>query len=200
MHAGTAGQVLLAFYLFLQPAAAVAQIGGPFTLTGSTGQPVRQADFHGKYLLVFFGYTNCPDLCPATLYKLTRALALLGPGRHIQPVFISVDPVRDTPAIVGRYTRLFSPDIIGLSGTAAQLQAVKERFHVYAGPADPRTGAIAHSALIYILGPDGQFLDALPSDGTAASLARRIARLTAATADPATMSTIPAASAAAPHP
>jgi protein SCO1/2 len=169
-----------------QPAAAQSPrarqpgIGGGFALTEAPDRLVRDSDFHGKYLLVFFGYTGCPDLCPSTLGKIAAALRMMGSrSAQFQAVFITVDPAHDTPAMMARYAALFSPDIIGLSGTAAQVAAVERGYHVYVGPRDAKTGAIAHSAILYIMRPDGGFASALPDNVTAVSLAASLLKLPA---------------------
>jgi protein SCO1/2 len=165
----------------LPAAARPASIGGAFSLTQAPGRTVHDTDFHGKYLLVFFGYTGCPDICPDTLYKIAQALRLMGRlSTQVQAVFITVDPLRDTPAIMANYAALFSPGIIGLSGSASQIAAVERDYHVYAGPRDPVTGAIAHSAILYIMRPDGTFASALPDNVTAAALADSLTKLTSA--------------------
>jgi protein SCO1/2 len=157
-----------------------AGIGGAFSLMEAPDRTVHDTDFQGKYLLVFFGYTGCPDICPTTLYKIAQVLRLMGPGAaKVQAVFITVDPLRDTPAIMASYAALFSPDIIGLSGSASQIAAVERDYHVYSGPRDPATGAIAHSAILYIMRPDGGFATALPDNVTAATLADTLVKLTA---------------------
>jgi protein SCO1/2 len=165
-----------------QPAGAQpASIGGNFSLIAAPDRTVSNTDFHGKYLLVFFGYTACPDLCPATLDKIARALRLMGShSSQIQPIFITIDPAHDTPAIMASYAALFSPDIIGLSGAAAQIAAVEQEYHVYAGPRDPKTGAIAHSAILYLMRPDGRFATAIPDNITAPALADSLLKLTSA--------------------
>jgi protein SCO1/2 len=160
----------LCLWLLAVPAAAQT-IGGDFTLQNSAGQPVSAHDYAGKYLVVFFGYTNCPDVCPVTLYNIARALALLGPqADRVAPLFITVDPARDTPALMRRYTALFSPRIIGLTGTAVQIAAVERAYHVYAAP-DSNTGFILHSAILFIMGPGEEFRSGLPADTPPAALA-----------------------------
>jgi len=155
-------------------------IGGGFILTDGAGRMVTENDFRGKSLLVFFGYTNCPDVCPVTMYKITHALQLMGSqAAKIQPLFITVDPTHDTPALVGKYTALFSSAIIGLSGTRPQIEHVEREYHVYVGPRDPNTGAIDHSAILYVMSPDGSFLSALADNLSAAELAASLMRLTA---------------------
>ena len=165
-----------ALALALSPARAQGAIGGPFSLTGAAGQSVTSQDFAGKYLLVFFGYTHCPDECPAAMYHIALALAALGAAaQRLQSLFITIDPARDTPAIAGRYAALFSPGIIGLSGTPAQVAQAMQAYHVYAAPAGPQGGAIAHSDFIYLMAPDGSFIAAFPGAIAARTLAARIA-------------------------
>ncbi len=163
----------------LGPRISVAQtqtgIGGPFTLIDGAGRQVTDRDFHGKFLLVFFGYTNCPDLCPTTLNTISRSLKIMGNAAgKFQPLFITVDPARDSPAIIGRYVALFSPNIMGLSGSPADLRIIEREYHVYVGPTDPETGAINHSAILYLMGPDGRFITALNDDLNASQLATQL--------------------------
>lgn len=153
-------------------------IGGAFTLVGGAGRVVTDADLHGKFLLVMFGYTSCPDVCPATLYKIAQALRLLGAkAARLRVVFITIDPVRDTPALTARYAALFSSRIIGLSGSPAQLRQVEAEYHVYVGVKDPRTGAIAHSVLLYLMDPSGHFVAALSDESSAQELVSRLTAL-----------------------
>lgn len=99
--------------------------GGPFTLENTDGQTVTNATYRGKYLRVYFGYTYCPDICPTTLQAIANRLDLLGSKANaVAPVFITVDPARDTPAVTKRYTAAFSSRLIGLTGTAAEIAAV----------------------------------------------------------------------------
>ncbi len=140
-------------------------IGGPFTLADSRGQPRSDRSFRGRYMLIFFGYTNCNDICPQTLTEMSEALDRLDPdASRIQPIFITVDPTRDTPDRLRRYTQAFSPHLIGLTGTSGQLDRVERRFHVVVEPEDGRTAELAHTAVLYLLGPDGDFLAPIPAD------------------------------------
>jgi protein SCO1/2 len=130
-------------------------IGGPFTLVDSNGKAVTDRDFHGKYLLVYFGYTSCPDVCPTTLNEITSALDSLGAkAARVQPVFVTIDPHRDTPSVIRQYTASFGPRLIGLTGTPEQIAAVEKEYHVYA--AVHRTGngpndyTMDHSSIIYL--------------------------------------------------
>lgn len=148
-------------------ATAEADIGGPFTLVGTDGKPVTSAALHGKYVLIYFGYAFCPDVCPTELQAMGRALDRLGEEKaaKITPVFITVDPVRDTPASLKDYVRAFHPRMIGLSGTPAQVDAAAKAYRVYYKLGEPSApGAtdylVDHTSFIYLVGPDGK-LDAV---------------------------------------
>jgi protein SCO1/2 len=139
-------------------------IGGPFTLSAANGRIVRDADFRGKWLLVYFGYTHCPDVCPTTLLEITQTLAKLGPlADDVQPIFITIDPERDTPDIVGDYVKAFDPRIIGLSGSSQEVAKVAKEYRVYYKK-EKWSGARAedylmqHSAFVYVMGPSGAYV------------------------------------------
>lgn len=157
-------------------------IGGPFTLENGNGQVVTDRSFRGKYMLVYFGYTYCPDVCPTTLSEVAGAMAKLGPkAARIQPLFITVDPARDTPAVVKQYAAAFSPDLVGLTGTPEQIGKVEEEYRVYAakhvtGPG-PNDYTMDHSSFLYLMGPDGRFVAPIPTGDTADELARKLDRL-----------------------
>ena len=149
----------------LGPGPSVA-VGGPFTLVDSQGRTRSDGSFRGRYLLIFFGYTGCADVCPQTLTEMSEALGRIDPeARRIQPLFITVDPEHDTLQRLHQYTQAFSPNLIGLTGTAAQLGEVERRFHVVVEP-DGSGGKqdLDHSAVIYLLGPDGSFIAPIPAD------------------------------------
>jgi protein SCO1/2 len=157
-----------------------AAIGGPFTLMNAAGKQVTDRDFRGKYLLVYFGYTYCPDVCPTTLSALAAALSTLGAKvDRVQLLFITVDPKRDTPTVIGQYTTAFDPRIIGLTGTSEQIAAVEKKYRVYA--AEHRTGSgpndysMDHSSIIYLLGPDGRFIAPIRADADSATMEAEIA-------------------------
>jgi protein SCO1/2 len=151
------------------------QIGGPFHLTDGKGQAVSDADFRGRFMLVFFGYTNCPDECPLTLQKMAGALETLGPlAGKVAPLFITVDPARDTPARLASYLGNFDPRITGLTGTNEQIAAVAKAYKVYFSPAEHEaSGAdlVNHSTFLYLMDPAGDFRALLPSDIDAENLA-----------------------------
>ena len=158
-------------------------VGGPFRLENAAGQVVTARSFRGRYMLVYFGYTHCPDVCPTTLSAVAAALQVLGAkGAAIVPVFITVDPARDTPAVMGHYAALFSPRIVGLSGTPAQIARVSGAYHVYyarhvTGPG-PDDYSMDHSSVLYLMGPDGRFVAPVPADASARQIAAELARLT----------------------
>lgn len=158
------------------------KVGGPFTLLNGNGQTVTDRDFRGKYMLVYFGYTFCPDVCPTTLNAVADALDRLGAKADlVQPVFITVDPKRDTPAVMKRYAAAFTPRLIGLTGSAAQIAQVAKEYHVYY--AEHRTGpgpndySVDHSSVLYLMGPNGKFVAPLRADSSGAALATELRRL-----------------------
>lgn len=116
-------------FLWLNGNAGGPTVGGPFTLESSSGHAVSDRDFRGKYMLVYFGYTYCPDVCPTTLNAVADALDRMGKrADDLQPLFITVDPRRDTPAVMKQYTAAFSPRLLGLTGTDAQIAAVAKEY------------------------------------------------------------------------
>jgi protein SCO1/2 len=157
-------------------------IGGPFTLVNGNGQSVTDRSFRGKYMLVYFGYTYCPDVCPTTLNEVAGALGKLGPkAKLIQPLFITIDPGRDTPGVLKQYTAAFSPDLIGLTGDPAQIAKVEQEYHVYAakhvtGPG-PNDYSMDHSSVLYLMGPDGRFVAPVETGDTAEELANKLDHL-----------------------
>lgn len=159
-------------------AVAVASIGGPFTLVDQTGRTVTDRDFAGSFLLVYFGYTFCPDVCPTELATMAQALEQLGgDAQRVQPVFITVDPQRDTPQQLAGYVRLFGPRLVGLTGTPEQIAAAERAYRVYAAraPADNPDGyTMDHSSFVYLMGPDGRNRDVFPHNTPPDEMAARI--------------------------
>jgi cytochrome oxidase Cu insertion factor (SCO1/SenC/PrrC family) len=148
---------------------AEARIGGSFQLVDSRNRTVTDQMFRGRYFLVYFGYTGCPDVCPTTLASVTQALRLLGArAAEVQPVFITVDPEHDTPSVMGKYVAAFSPRLIGLTGTAEELKVAERAYHV---AVETTATGISHSAVLYLMAPDGHFLAPLPANGSAAVIA-----------------------------
>jgi protein SCO1 len=157
---------------------AAAQIGGPFRLTGPDGRIVTERSFPGKWMLVFFGYTFCPDVCPTTMIEIAQALEALGPrAAEIEPLFITVDPERDTPKVLKDYTAHFDARIIGLSGSAEAIAAVEKAYRVYAAKRPGTNGApylFDHSAIIYLMNPSGVLAAHFSPSGSGAALAAGI--------------------------
>ena len=132
-------------------------IGGPIELVSSSGETVTEQSFKGKYALVFFGYSFCPDVCPTGLQNVASALDKLGDkSAEVVPIFISVDPDRDTPSQLAKYVELFHRSMIGLTGSEAQIKAVTKRFRVYYAlrkDLDPKDYLVDHSAFLYLMDP-----------------------------------------------
>jgi protein SCO1/2 len=135
-------------------------IGGPFTLTASNGQTVTDKDFRGEPTLVFFGYTHCPDVCPATLFEMSEVLRALGPAKKAAALFITVDPERDTPAVMKDYLSSFDPHLAGLTGDPAAIAAVAKAYRVYFKkvPLDQGGYTMDHTAIIYLMDKEGRFV------------------------------------------
>ncbi len=164
-----------------------AQIGGAFTLTDQRGQTVKDMDFRGRLMLVYFGFTNCPDQCPLALGTITQALEKLGgDSAQVAPIFITVDPTRDTPERLKEYLGNFSPMLIGLTGTDAQIAAATKTYKAYYsapvlqhdehGHADHAEHAynVDHSGFFYLMGRDGAYLTHFSADITAEQLSTAI--------------------------
>jgi protein SCO1/2 len=170
-------------YLFVsgsQPAGLT--VGGPFSLIDGDGHPVTDQTWHGKYMLVYFGYTYCPDVCPTTLTNVADALDKLGPrADRVQVLFVTVDPKRDTAAVVKQYAAAFSPRIIGLTGSPQQIAAAAKAYRVYY--AEHRTGpgpddySMDHSSVLYLMGPDGRFIAPVRADQTGPEIATALTKL-----------------------
>jgi protein SCO1/2 len=162
----------------VESAAGPAAIGGPFTLIDQDGKPRTDADFRGRYMLVFFGYTNCPDVCPTTLQTLTDAMAKLGPKAvKVTPIFITVDPARDTPAVMKNYIGAFEgADIVGLTGTPEQVNAAETAYRVQARRHDGKDGdyTMSHASTIVIMDPEGRFVARVPPENIAGRLAQLV--------------------------
>jgi protein SCO1/2 len=135
-------------------------IGGAFSLVDTNGKRVTDADFRGKLMLVFFGYTHCPDVCPTGLQQAADVLAKLGPDAgDVVPVFISVDPARDTPAVMKSYVENFDPRIVGLTGDPAEVASAAKAYRVYfrkAGSGEDYS--VDHSAFVYLMDRHGKFI------------------------------------------
>lgn len=138
-----------------------AAIGGPFQLLDQNAKPVTEQDFKGKPLLVFFGFTHCPDVCPTELFEMSEVLRKLGPDAdRVNMLFITVDPERDTPAIMKDYLSSFEPQIHGLTGDPAAIAAVERAYRVYTKkvPLEGGDYTMDHSAVLYLMDKDGRFV------------------------------------------
>ena len=161
-----------------------AAIGGPFTLTGETGKPVRWDDFKGKYRTVYFGYAYCPDICPTDVQRAMAGLKAFEKahpalGAKIQPLFISVDPERDRPAVLTEFTNNFHPRLIGMTGDTETLKQVAKTFGTTfsKGEAQPGGGYLMqHQGLTYLFDPDGKPLGTLPTDKGPGAVAAELER------------------------
>ncbi len=152
-------------------------VGGPFALTDHLGHTVTDRDFRGRYLLVTFGYTHCRDVCPTTLTSITLALEKLGAvGSAVQPLFITLDPARDTPAVLKQYVVPFAPSLLGLTGSAEAVRQVAGEYRVTSIVHPAADTVIEHSSVIYLMAPDGRFLAPLPSASSGAQLASLLSR------------------------
>jgi cytochrome oxidase Cu insertion factor (SCO1/SenC/PrrC family) len=140
-------------------------VGGPFTLIDHTGRTRKDSDFRGKLMIVYFGYTFCPDVCPADLMAITQALDELGPGADdIQPIFITVDPERDNK-VLAEYVRAFHKSLIGLTGSPEEIRKVANAYKAFYAKVPPaRDGdyAIDHTGVIYLMGRGGEYLGFMP--------------------------------------
>ena len=169
---------LLGFALLGGPKdAAGGAIGGPFHLVDQNGKAFTEADLKGKWHLVFFGYTHCTDTCPTTLNNLSLALDRIGRERAaVGIVFITVDPKRDTPAILKSYVASFAAPIVALSGSADEIKEAAQDYRVYYA-VHPRAGGaydVDHSAVIYVMDPQGRFTATLSPDATPQEIAARL--------------------------
>ncbi|MFN7902409.1 MAG: SCO family protein [Holosporales bacterium] len=160
---------------------AVASVGAPFQLTNQYGADVTQDTFKGKPFLVFFGFTHCPDVCPTGLATITTALKALPQAQQdaIVPVFITVDPARDTPAVLKDYLAAFHPGFIGLTGSEESIKNVLKGYRAYAAPSPATAGQkdylMDHSALIYWMNARGEFVQFFSGDASAAEITAALA-------------------------
>jgi protein SCO1/2 len=155
-------------------------IGGPFRLIDQNGKPVSDADLKGKWQLVFFGYTHCPDTCPTALNEISLALDQLGVKRdEVEIVFITVDPERDTPAVMKAYVQSFDARIIALTGSPDAVAQAAKAYRVYYAKHPRGDGEydMDHSAVIYVMNPEGRFTATFTPDSTADAIAQRLQKL-----------------------
>jgi len=163
-----------AFFYSERPAGAPL-IGGPFELQTADGKTVTDKDMLGHPYLVYFGYTHCPDVCPTALAQISDVLAKL-PGKPVKTLFITVDPERDTPAVMGDYVSSFDSRIVGLSGTPGEIDNVEKEFRVYARKAESKNGdyAMDHSSVVYLMNRNGEFVEAFNLERSAAESAKEL--------------------------
>ena len=165
-----------------QPPLEGARIGGPFALTDQNGRTVRDTDFAGRYRIVYFGYTYCPDVCPTDMQKIGQAMKILDKdaprvSQKVVPIFISVDPERDTPAAVKQFVANFYPRTVGLTGKPDQIAQVAKNYAVYYKKQPPGPGGgymVDHLALAYLMGPNGEPLASLPLEKDGAAIAQEV--------------------------
>ena len=161
-----------------------ARIGGPFELTDQNGRLVRDRDFAGRYRLIYFGYSFCPDICPTDLQAIGQALRQFeakAPQRaaKVQPIFITLDPQRDSPHVLKPYVAAFHPRLIGLTGKPEAIAAVAKSFGVYGTRQPGETGSeylLDHSRQAYLFGPEGEPIVLLPQDEGAKAVAESLER------------------------
>ena len=159
-----------------------AAIGGPFELLDPAGQTVRWSDFEGQYRMVYFGYAYCPDVCPFDLTRMMQGYRLFAAeepelAAQIQPIFITIDPERDTPDKVGEYVANFGDNLLGLTGSAAAIDQAATNFAVFysRGPDDPNVGYLMqHSNAGYLMGRQGEPIALLPVDESAENVAAEL--------------------------
>lgn len=167
-----------------EPPLAGAAIGGPFELVDSAGKTVRWSDFDGKYRVLYFGYAYCPDVCPLDVQRMMQGFASFKAAHpalaaQVQPIFVTIDPARDTPAVVGEFTHAFSNDLLGLTGTPEQVDKAAKAFAVYYQKGEVSAGGgymMDHSRAAYLMGRKGEPIATLPVDQNAEAVAAELAK------------------------
>ncbi len=163
-----------------------ATIGGEFDLVNKAGKPVRYSDFNGQYRVVYVGYTFCPDVCPLDVQKLMQGYAQFAKAepelaKEVQPIFITIDPERDTPAVVGEFAAAFSPRLLGLTGSEEHVEAATKAFKVFRAKGEDSPGGgylMNHSNIAYLMDRDGKPLAMLPHDKGPQAVADELAKWT----------------------
>ncbi|KPM15973.1 SCO family protein [Citromicrobium bathyomarinum] len=159
-----------------------ADIGGDFTLTGEDGKPVSWGDFDGQYRTIYFGYTFCPDVCPVDVQRAMAGLKRFeasDPERaaKVQPLFVSVDPARDTPEVLTEFTDAFHPRLIGMTGSKEQLDKLTKDYAAYYSIGEPNEAGgylVDHTSITYLFGPDGKPIAILPTDAGPEAVAQEL--------------------------
>ncbi len=155
-------------------------VGGPFALVDQDGRAVTDRTYAGKWRLMYFGYTYCPDVCPVDVQKIAQGMKLFAaadPARAktVVPIFVTVDPERDTPAVLKTFVRAFSPDMVGLTGSPAQAEAARKAFRVYAKPqGSGRDYLVDHTAIIYLMDPANKPVSFLDHGATPQAIAAEL--------------------------
>ena len=186
---------LLAYYNYekerkqtaFQPVVSIgrAALGGPFTLVSHTGETVTSEQLKGQYAMIYFGFTHCPDICPVELQKMEQALSAYHsqhPRHPIQPVFISIDPQRDTPQRMAQYKQQYSPSFLFLTGTPQQIKDVARTYRVYySAPDEVQDGEegylVDHSIFFYLLDREGEVMDYYGKNMTSEEIAQKLCRI-----------------------
>jgi protein SCO1/2 len=166
LGAFVAGLVLFSAVIFIvtgrSPAPiAMSTVGGPFRLVDQNDKPITEQDFKGQPFLVFFGFTHCPDVCPTTLFEVSEIFRALGPdAKNLRAMFVTVDPERDTPAVIKDYLASFDPRIVGATGDVDAITAAEKSYRVYAKkvPTDGGGYTMDHTAIVYLMSKDGRFV------------------------------------------
>jgi protein SCO1/2 len=167
LGAFVAGLVLFTAVIFIvtgrspAPVAMSSAIGGPFKLVDQNSKPITEQDLKGQPFLVFFGFTHCPDVCPTTLFEVSEIFRALGSdAKNMRALFVTVDPERDTPAVLKDYLASFDPRVIGVTGDVAAITSVEKAYRVYAKkvPLDGGNYTMDHTALVYLMDKDGRFV------------------------------------------
>jgi protein SCO1 len=167
LGAFVAGLVLFSAVIFIvtgrgpSPIAMPSAVGGPFNLVDQNGKSITDQDMKGKPFLVFFGFTHCPDVCPTTLFDVSEVFRALGPDAEgVRALFVTVDPERDTPAVLKDYLSSFDPRIVGVTGDEASIAAAEKAYRVYAKkvPTDGGSYTMDHTAIVYLMNKDGRFV------------------------------------------
>ena len=172
--AAAAALVMIATTVYFAPSRSRQPlIGGPFALQEADGKTLTDKDLLGHPFLVYFGYTHCPDVCPTTLAQISDVLGKL-PGKPVKALFITVDPERDTPKLMGDYVSSFDPRVIGLTGSAQEIAKDEREYRVYAQKAAEANGdyAMDHSSVVYLMDRNGRFVGAFNVDRSAADAAK----------------------------
>jgi protein SCO1/2 len=160
-----------------------ARIGGPFALTNQDGRRITDAGFAGKYRVMYFGYTFCPDVCPVDVQKIGAAMKLLDGSdpalaQRIVPIFVTIDPARDTPAVLKQFVSAFHPRLVGLTGSADEIARIAKEYGVYYKRGEGTAGGymMDHSRQVYLMAPDGKPLALLPQEQSPQAIADEIKR------------------------